>query len=260
MERAKWRSAVVLVLVIAAVTLFVPRWAAADNKLNAAVVAGFMLPFEEIAAVYQKKTGVKVRATFSSAGRLYGQIINGAPHDIFLSADKERPDLLHSRAISEKPFTYATGEVILWFSDRKFCGSEGWRSALARKDVGRIAIPNPETAVYGLRAQGALKDAGLWDSVSPRLIYAPDLSQVFQYATEGAVDAAFCSLAHARTEKGKTGCYYEMKGVPAVIHSACVLKNAKDIDRARHFAAFLVSLEGERIIKKYGYNRSSDRR
>ncbi len=261
MERSKRMYVYVLVFVMVCVNfMFMPGRAFADQKINAAVVAGFIMPFEEIAAAYEAKTGVKIVPTYTSAGRFYGQIVNGAPYDIFLSADRERPDLLHEKALCEKPFIYATGEVILWSSNRNFCTFHDWRSALMGKDVKKIAIANPETAVHGLRAKKALQDAGLWDSVVSRLVYAPDLSQVFQYASEGAVDAAFCSLAHAYTDQGKTGCYYEMKEVPPVVYSACVLKNAKDIERARHFAAFLVSTEAQNIKKKYGYKQSPGER
>ena len=261
MDRSKRMYMVVMVFVVVSVQLmFLSGQAYADKKITAAVVAGFIMPFGEIAAAYKAKTSVKIVPTYTSAGRFYGQIVNGAPYDIFLSADRERPDLLHEKALCEKPFVYAKGELVLWSSNRSFCDSPDWRSALARDGVKKIAIANPETAVHGGRAKRALEDAGLWNAVTPRLVYAPDLSQVFQFASEGAVDVAFCSLAHAYTDKGKTGCYYEMKGVPAVVYSACVLKNAKEIDRTRDFAAFLVSTEAETIKKKYGYTRITDDR
>jgi molybdate transport system substrate-binding protein len=259
MKRSVFKKFVgnVLITVIGvAVSIFIPNQAAANEKINAAVVAGFIQPFQKIASAFEEKTGVKIEVTFTSAGRIYGQIINGAPYDIFLSADMERPELLYSKTVSEKPFIYARGEVILWSLNKNFCVSDNWRAALRQDGVKKIAIANPETAVHGERAKKALQDAGLWDFVASRLVYAPDLAQVFQYATEGAVDAAFCSHAHSYTERGEKGCYYEMKEAPDVVYSACVLKSAKNFELTNLFAAFLNSPEAEKIKKKYGYKKT----
>ncbi len=254
----KWMSVFLPIMVIAATgSIFSPGSAAANEKINAAVVAGFIQPFQEIAAAFEEKTGVKIEVTFTSAGRIYGQIINGAPYDIFLSADTERPDLLHSKALSDKPFIYARGEVILWSSNKNFCASDNWRDALRQNDVKKIAIATPETAVHGEKAKKVLQDVGLWNFLTPRLVYAPDLAQVFQYAAEGAVDAAFCSHVHSYSEKGSKGCYYKIKEASDVVYSACVLKCAKNLELANRFAIFLNSPEAEKIKKKYGYKQTS---
>ncbi|MBN1664314.1 MAG: molybdate ABC transporter substrate-binding protein [Deltaproteobacteria bacterium] len=237
--------------------LFTPNQAAANQKIKVAVAAGFIQPFEQIASEFKQNTGIKVEVTFTSAGRLYGQIINGAPYDIFLSADKERPNLLYDKMLCGKPFTYAIGEVVLWSAKKAFCISGNWRDALKQEGAKKIAIANPKTGVYGASAQKALKDAGLWNNVEPRLVTTEDLALVFQYATLYAVDAGFCALAHTYTEKGRKGCYYEMKEAPVVVHSACVLKRAQNKEITDRFAAFLVSPEAEKIKKKYGYKETS---
>jgi len=262
MKRLKFKLVIAdaLIMVIGvAFFIFTPNQAVANEKISAAVVAGFIQTFQEIASAYEAKTGVKVEVTFSSAGKLYSQIINGAPYDIFLSADKERPDLLFGKAFSEKPFIYAIGETVLWSSNKNFCTSDNWLSALKKDGVKKIAIANPETAVHGERAQKALQDVGLWDLIATKLVYAPDLAQVFQWATEGAVDAAFCSLSHTYTEKGAKGCYYVVKEAPDVIFSACVLNSTKNRELAHQFAAFLNSPEAEKIKKKYGYKQMPDK-
>ncbi len=240
------------------VFLLAPDKVSAGEKINVAVVAGFIQTFKEIASAYEAKMGIKIEVVFSSAGRLYAQIINGAPYDIFLSADQERPDLLYSEALCEKPFIYAIGEVVLWSANKNFCNLDNWHSAIRQDSVKKVAIVNPKTGVHGERAKKALQDAGLWDTVMRKMVYAPDMAQAFQYATEGAVDAAFCPLALAYTEKGKKGCYYEMKDALLVVYSACVLKNSKNLERAKQFASFLNSPEAEKIKKKYGYKQIAD--
>lgn len=117
LRKSEIRWIVVNVLIVSAVVvtfMFLPKnQAAADEIIVAGVVAGFIQPFQESVSVYEAKTGIKINAAFSSAGRFYGQIINSAPYDIFLSSDKERPALLYSKAICKEPFIYARGEIAL---------------------------------------------------------------------------------------------------------------------------------------------------
>jgi molybdate transport system substrate-binding protein len=116
-------------------------------------------------------------------------------------------------------------------------------------------VGKPITGVHGEIAKKALQDARLWDTLASRFVYAQDMAQVFQYATEGAVDAAFCPLTLTYTEKGKKGCFYEMNESPDVVYSACVLKRSKNLELVRRFAAHLVSSDAQRIKKKSVINR-----
>lgn len=236
--------------------IIAPSCVYAGQKISAAVVAGLIQPFEEIAAAFEQETGIKIEATFSSAGRIYAQILHGAPYDIFLSADVERPDLLHGKALCKKPFAFAAGEVVLWSSKKDFCRAENWRDALRQNEVKKLAIANPKVAVYGASAQKALLDAGFWKDVEPKLVTTQDLAQVFQYATIEAVDAGFCNLGQAYSEKGREGCYYKMPEAPVVYHSACVLTGTKNVELTERFAAFLVSPAAGKIKKKYGYKET----
>ena len=150
-----------LILGICAVVLIVlyPAFSFAADGLKAAVAANFMVPFKEIAAAFEKQTKIKVEATYSSTGSLYGQIVNGAPYDVFLSADEETPRSLFEKGMSEKPFLYATGRVVLWGGGKEFCGAKDWKEALRRPGVRKIALANPVTAPYGAAAEAALKKA-----------------------------------------------------------------------------------------------------
>lgn len=236
--------------------LLTPQSVYAGQKIIAGVVAGLIQPFGEIAAAFEQETGIKIEAAFASAGRIYAQVLNGAPYDIFLSADVERPDLLYAKALCSKPFVFATGEVVLWSSKKDFCRAKSWRDALRQNEIRKLAIANPKVAVYGVSAQKALTEAGLWKDVQPRLVTTQDLAQVFQYATIEAVDAGFCNLGQAYSEKGRKGCYYQMTEAPVVFHSACVLTGTKNRELTERFAAFLVSPTAEKIKKKYGYKET----
>ncbi|MDI9569682.1 MAG: molybdate ABC transporter substrate-binding protein [Pseudomonadota bacterium] len=246
-----------LLTILGAFLVFAASFAAhADQKLYVAAVAGFIEPLREIAAAFEEETGASVIVSFASAGRLYAQIENGAPYDLYLSADVERPALLYDKSLCEKPFVYAEGEVILWSADPHFCGPASWREALAQKAVKKIAIPNPSTAVHGTHAKVALQQAGLWAPLASKLVIGQDIAQVFQYATIGAVNAAFCSPVHARSEAGRKGCFYPVREAAPVIYSGCVLANSPQREAARRFAKFCGSPVARRIKNKYGYKEA----
>ena len=119
------RFAIALIMMI----LMSPFSVAAQEKISVAVAANFISAFKEIAADFEKKTGVKAEGTFSSTGNLYSQIKNGAPYDVFLSADLERPDILQKEGWTEGSFIYAREKLILWSPDKKFCKAASWPEA-----------------------------------------------------------------------------------------------------------------------------------
>jgi molybdate transport system substrate-binding protein len=225
----------------------------AAEKIHAGVAANYIQVFKELSAVYEKNTGTKVEATFTSSGSLYGQITNGAPYDIFLSADEERPLRLFNEGLAAEPFVYAKGEVILWSAKKDFCKSGNWVQALKIGSVKKISMANPVTAPYGMSAMKALEKTGIYESVKPLIVNSQDIAQAFQYVSNEAVDAGFCALSAVYTDQGRAGCYYKIKEAPFVVQSACVLKSSKKVREAEKFAAFLVSKEALKIKEKYGY-------
>lgn len=226
---------------------------AADQKITAGVAANFIVPFNEISSLFEKQTGIKVEPVFSSSGKLYAQITSGAPFDIFLSADEERPGKLYKEGLAEKPAVYAKGQVVLWSADRKICSAKNWVSAVRSGEIKKIALANPETAPYGASAMEALKAAGVADELKDRLVYPQDIGQAFQYASTGAVDAGFCALSSALSEEGKKGCWLPMDQAPQVVQSMCIIKKAPGKKAAQRFAEFLLSPEAIKIKDRYGY-------
>jgi molybdate transport system substrate-binding protein len=238
------------------IALFLPfPWSShASEDLKAAVAANFIAPFKEITAAFEAETKVKVEATFSSTGNLYAQIINGAPYDVFLAADEERPKILFRKGLSGEPFVYATGRVVLWGMGKNFCGRANWKDALSAEDIRKIALANPETAPYGAAAQQVLKQVNLWRKLEGRVVTAQTVGQAFQYALTGGVDASFCALSSALTPQGKKGCYYVVEEAPPIRQAACLLKHSAGQKEAQEFLRFLSSPAAEAIKKKYGYH------
>ncbi|MDD5233082.1 MAG: molybdate ABC transporter substrate-binding protein [Syntrophales bacterium] len=244
----------VVAFVVIWVILIGPLPALAQDKLSAAVAANFISAFKELAARFEAKTKTKVEGTFSSTGALYSQIVNGAPYDIFLSADETRPAVLFRDGIADKPFVYARGRVILWSADENFCKGPSWQDALKYRKIKKIAIANPLTAPYGAAAQTALRKAGLWDTLQDKLVIAQNIAQSFQYANTLAVDACFCALSVTAAPEGKRGCYFPVSEAPETVQSACLLKKSKNRAAAQQFSAFLNSPEGTEVRMKYGYH------
>ena len=224
-----------------------------QDKITVAVAANYISAFKEIAADFEETTGVKVEATFSSTGNLYSQIKNGAPYDVFLSADEKRPDILQKEGWTEGTFIYARGKSILWSADQNFCKAASWQDALKSDKIKRLAIANPLTAPYGASAKAALHKVGQWEVLQSKLVFAETIAQAFQYASTSAVDAGFCAFSATATPQGKNGCFYVIEEAPDVIQAACVAKNAKNKKGAELLAAFLMSDQAAKIKKKYGY-------
>ncbi|MFV0422634.1 molybdate ABC transporter substrate-binding protein [Oleidesulfovibrio sp.] len=222
------------------------------QDLMIAQAANFMPAMQEILPAFEAATGIKGQAVYTSTGKLYAQIANGAPFDVFLAADQKRPDKLHAEGLASKPFIYAKGKVVLWLprNDAQFAD---WQTCINSPEIQRIAVANPESAPYGTAAVAALNKAGLFDTVSPRIAYAQSIAQVFQFASSGAADAGFCALSSTLTEQGRKGTTIPVPEAPAVIQAACILTNAPNPDAAAKFVEFLATPEVAAIKAKYGY-------
>ena len=245
-----------LSIVILLISSFMPAGCLtqeASEVITVAVAANFTEPLNETASLFNKKTGIQIKVISSSSGKLYAQIIAGAPYDLFLSADEKMPYELFIKNLSEKPFIYSSGEVVLWSNNKEFCSDGDWRHAINRQKIKKIAIANIDTAPYGTAAMFALKNAGEWDAIQSKLVFSQDILQAFQYAVTQSVDAAFCAKSSALSEHGKSGCFLYVKEAALVVQSACIIKRKKQNDAVKQLALFLISPDAEIIKKKYGY-------
>jgi molybdate transport system substrate-binding protein len=225
----------------------------AEEKISVAVAANFISAFKEMAVDFEAKTKIKVEGTFTSTGNRYSQIINGAPYDLFLSADEERPAKLNKDGLADTPFIYAKGQSILWSANKDFCKAKTWQDALKNEKVAKIAIANIQTAPYGTAAQKALEKVGMWNDLQSKLVIAQTVAQSFQYASTSAVDAAFCAMSATVSADGKKGCFFVIKEAPEIVQSACILKRTTNRAAAEKFADFLKSPAAQEIKVKYGY-------
>lgn len=219
-----------------------------------AVAANFLAPARVIAAQYEKEKQVKVILISSSTGKLFAQIKNGAPFDLFLAADSRRPQLLFADTLAQAPYTYAIGRVILWTSRKDLGEHIDWREALADTSIKRIALPQPETAPYGAMTQRALMREGLWQGIQGRLVYGQNVAQAFQYGASGSADLAFTALSFACSKIGENGHYWPIAEAEPVIQQGCIIRG-QDEAAADDFSRFLLSDKAKAVIKKFGYAR-----
>ncbi len=173
-------------------------------SLRVAVAANFINAMETIVPAFSAKHGVNIQPVFGSSGKLYAQVKSGAPYDLFLSAEHNRPQLLHEAGICEKPFSYASGEVVLWSWDTEITDNNWQEVLLTTKE--KVAIANPETAPYGTKGIEAIQQAGLTDTVRSRFVYGQSVGQAFVFVQTGNTQLGFVALRIlSSTADGRTG-------------------------------------------------------
>jgi molybdate transport system substrate-binding protein len=246
-----------LVLALACVTACKDKSSTttAHDELTIAAASDLTPAFEEIGREFESANKTKVVFTFGSTGMLTRQIENGAPFDLFAAANVSYIDELDKKGliISDSKAVYARGRITLWTPGTSNIRLQGIED-LARPEVMRIAIANPDHAPYGLAAKQALESAGIWDRVKPKLVFADNIRQTFQYAATGNVDVAIVSLSLSTESRGRWTLIPEELHQP-IDQGLGIIKTTKNEKAARAFAEFLSGPQGQAIMKKYGFSR-----
>lgn len=227
-------------------------------RVAAASNLQFVLP--DLAAQYEKQSGVKLAITYGSSGNFVAQIQNGAPFDLFLSADMQYPQKLIDAKLAapDSLQQYAVGHLILWLpKDSPLNFSNGALNTLLDPRVQRIAIANPEYAPYGRVAVTVLRHAGLYDQIKSKLVFGENISQAAQFVQSGSAQAGLIALSLAFSPAMKGGTY---RGVASVnldrqlTQAAVVLESAGNKQAAGSFLAFLKTSTARKILRHYGFS------
>ncbi len=244
-----------------ALALCLPVQASASDLLVAA--ASDLSPaVRDIAVSFEKKTGHKVKLTLGSSGNFHTQILNGAPFDVFLSADLNYVRDIEKAGLAEPgtTYVYAIGRIVLWVSRTSSLAIETLgMKALLDPRARRIAIANPEHAPYGRAAVEAMKKAGVYDSAKARFVLGENISQAAQFAQSGAADIGIVALSLALSDSMKAqGRYWDipLDTYPRMEQGAVVLKQAGKAghaDAARAFLDALRSEQGRAVLRRYGF-------
>lgn len=224
------------------------------RPLRVAVASNFASTSETLAQAFERKASVHVELSFGSTGKLYAQIENGAPFDVFLAADQGRPRLLeqHGHAVAGSRRTYAIGRLALYGKALKH--PEDGKLDLTPENVTRLAIANPETAPYGAATRRLLVGLDLWALMSPKIVVGENISQTLQFVETGAAELGFVAMSSL---VGKSQNEYWL--VPQSLHEpiaqdAVALAPKSQHPNAIEFLEFLSSTEAVELIRRAGYD------
>ncbi len=215
----------------------------AAESLTIAVASNFQATAKEIATEFTQATQIPVHISAGSTGKLYAQIINGAPYDVFLSADSARPKLLEENgaAVMGSRFTYATGALVLWSADSRL-KNQDCLAILKKGSYRKLAIANPAIAPYGYAAKQFLQSIGVFDKAEGRIAYGENISQTLQFVVTGNATLGLVAMSQVKGELPVTAtCSWN---VPSTMHSsidqqAVLLAGSANADAARRFIHFL---------------------
>lgn len=226
------------------------------EEILVAVAANFTAPMNAIAAEFAKDTGHQAKLAFGSSGKFYAQIKNGAPFQVFLSADVEKPAKLveEGLAIPASRFTYAIGTLVLWSAKPDFVDAKG--EVLKSGQFNKLSLANPKLAPYGQAAVEVLAGMGLLDRLTPRFVQGENIAQTYQFAMTGNADLGFVALSQVMKDgKIASGSAWV---VPGKMHTpirqdAVILTRGKGNAAAEALMTYLQGDKARAIIKSYGY-------
>ena len=230
-----------------------------DREVVVAAAADLSSALKDIAGTFEKRTGVTVKLSFGASGALTQQIQNGAPFDVFFSADMDYPQHLIDLgdADSASLYQYAVGKLVLWVSADSPLKLDQGMKILLDPSVKKIAIANPQHAPYGRAAVAALKHYGMYDQLATRLVLGENVSQAAQFVESGNAQAGFVALAHAiapgMQDKGK---YWAVPAdaYPPLAQGVVLLSKATHKKEAQQFLEYIKSNDVATVFEKYGFS------
>ena len=223
------------------------------EQATVAVATNFAWPMGELEAFFEADGIHELTVASGSTGQLYAQIVNGAPYDVFLAADRERPRRLAEEGFGGEPFTYALGRLALWTREPGFANGLTL-NVLAGGSIRRLAIANPSLAPYGVAARQTLQTLDLWGSLQSKIVLGENVAQAFAMAETRNAEFGLVALAMAVAYPGEA--VYVM--VSADYHrpirqDAILLDRGRDNPAALAFIVFLQGIDARRIIAEAGF-------
>jgi molybdate transport system substrate-binding protein len=246
-----------------ALVLLLAGTLATAQEITVAAAADMSTALPELVSAYTKKTGQTVKLSFGASGNLTNQIRNGAPFDVFFSADEQYPQQLIGEGLASKDtlYRYAVGRLVLWVPrDSQLNLDKLGIKALLDPSIKKISIANPATAPYGRAAEAALRHFEIYDQVSGRLVLGENVSQAAQFVESGNAQAGLIALSHALAPAMKDkGRYWTvpLDAYPTLNQAVVVISKSKQQEAARKFLDFLRGPEASSLLTSCGFSLSS---
>jgi molybdate transport system substrate-binding protein len=241
------------------VALGVPIRATAET-LTVAAAADLTFAFKDVAAQFERQSTDTLRISYGSSGNFFAQIKNGAPFDVFFSADVQYPQKLEAAGlvVPGTIYEYAAGKVVLWVPASSKVDLSKGLDALLDSSIHKIAIANPEHAPYGRAAVAAMRRDGIYDKVTDKIVMGEDISQATQFVQSGNADigilALSLALAPAMRDKGRF-VIVAPADYPPIIQAACVIQTTKHLELAKQFLEFMKRPATIAKMGEYGFAR-----
>jgi molybdate transport system substrate-binding protein len=250
----------VIALLLMFAVVLIPRAESADREINVAAAADLSAALQEVATNYEKRTGVAVKLSFGASGALTQQIQNGAPFDVFFSADMDYPRQLigGGQADGATLYRYAVGQLVLWVpKDSPLDVEHKGMDVLLDPSVKKISIANPQHAPYGRAAAAALKHYGLYEKLGDRLVLGENVAQAAQFVESGNAQVGFVALAHAMAPamQGK-GRYWTVpaEAYPPLDQGVVLISHSPHREDAAAFLDFIKTEEVAGLLRRYGFS------
>ncbi len=227
--------------------------AALAGETQVAVAANFTAPAKDIAAAFKDKTGHEAALSFGASGQFYAQIQQGAPFQVFLSADADRPKAAVEAglAVADSRFTYAIGKLVLWSKSLDVTKGD---EALKANAFDKLAIANPKSAPYGAAAIEAMTKLGVYDAIQPNIVQGASIGQAFEFVDTGNAELGFVALSQLASVTAGSRWLVPQTLYAPIRQDAVLLKTGADDEASKAFLAFLKGPEARAIIAKYGYS------
>jgi molybdate transport system substrate-binding protein len=241
------------ILLAASLFLYSPAF---SQNLKVAVAANLQAVIKILKSDFKSKTGITIEPIVGSSGHLTSQVKNGAPYDVFLSADMIFPEVLFKEGFSiKRPVVYAQGSLIICSSQD--IGFENWERVLLTERIKKIAIANPAIAPYGKAAEEALKKKGILGNIKSKVVHGESISQINTYITTGVVEVGFTTLALVKDPANKNTLYWKVidpKSYSPIEQGMVILKHGAANPAAQKFYQYIQSPAAKAIFIKFGYH------
>ena len=235
----------------------------AAQQITIAAAADLQFAMQDITARFQKETGKTVKVIYGSSGNFFGQIQNGAPFDMFFSANLDYPKKLEAGGLIEPGsyYEYAKGKIVVWVRNDSKINLDSGLKALLDPSVRKIAIANPLHAPYGQAAVSAMQKQGIYEKVKDKFVLGENISQTATLIVSGAADIGVVALSLASSPNMKDkGRYAEIPGDqhPPIAQAVVILKSSKNKAAAQQFLSYMKSPAIADLLKQYGFDVSGN--